>query len=108
MHYAVDGYTIVEICVAFLPMNALCRIVEIGCTFSEIRADVYIWTEKGVNTPPPVVGLKHPTVRRVLIRKCSINTSRSCGFSYQNKGITKKPVILQKQDMVNYTFFRPI
>ena len=39
MHYAVEGHTIVEICALFLPMSALCRIIEIGGTFSEIRAD---------------------------------------------------------------------
>ena len=39
MHYAVEAHTIVEIYALFLPMNALCRIVEIGCTISEIRTD---------------------------------------------------------------------
>ena len=39
MHYAVEAHTIVEIYALFLPMNALCRIAEIGCTIPEIRAD---------------------------------------------------------------------
>ena len=39
MHYAVEGHTILELRALCLPMNALCRIVEIGCTISEIRAD---------------------------------------------------------------------
>ena len=39
MHYAVEGHTILELRAQCLPMNALYRIVEIGCTVSEIRAD---------------------------------------------------------------------
>ena len=39
MHYAVEGHTILELRALYLPMNALCRIVEIGCTISEIHAD---------------------------------------------------------------------
>ena len=39
MHDAVEAHTIVEIYALFLPMSALCRIVEIGRTISEIRAD---------------------------------------------------------------------
>ena len=48
MHYAVEGHTIVELRALCLPMNALCRIVEIGCTISEIRADCLYLAGKGV------------------------------------------------------------
>ena len=39
MPNAVEAHAIVEIYALFPSMNALCRIVEIGCTISEIRAD---------------------------------------------------------------------
>ena len=52
MHDAVEGHTFVELRALCLPMNLLCRIVEIGYTISEMRADLplnfgYIWLEKG-------------------------------------------------------------
>ena len=50
MHYAVEGHTIVELRALCPPMNALCRIVEIGCTISELRADCPILPKKGVVT----------------------------------------------------------
>ena len=46
MHYAVEAHTNVDIYALFLPMNALCRVVEIGCTISEIRADCLYFAGK--------------------------------------------------------------
>ena len=48
MHYAVEAHSIVEMYALFLPINALCRIVEIGCTISEIRADCLAGQTKNV------------------------------------------------------------
>ena len=64
MHYAVEGImnstgagsigAIVEICAMFLLMNALCRVVVIGCTISEIRADcLYLAGRSCSNALPP-------------------------------------------------------
>ena len=47
MHYAVEGLTIFELRALCLPMNALCRIVEMGCTVSDMRADCLYLTGKG-------------------------------------------------------------
>ena len=48
MHYAVEGHSIVGMRALLLPMNALCRIVEIGCTIFEIRAGCLYLAGKGV------------------------------------------------------------
>ena len=67
MHYAVGAHTIVELHGLYLPMNALSRIVEIGRTVSEMRADCLYLAGKGVDlsTKPPPMLFKsafHPQV----------------------------------------------
>ena len=57
MHYAVEGHTILELRALYLPMNALCRIVEIGCTISEIRADCLYLAGKRCNASSAWDGL---------------------------------------------------
>ena len=72
MRYAVEGHAIVEICALFLPMNALCRIIEIGCTICEIGADchvrelsdvfVYLFSDEFKMTQEPVYKMEFGTL----------------------------------------------
>ena len=64
MHYAVEGHTILELRALCLPMNALCRIVEIGCTISQIRADCLYLAGKGCSSKVMLWGkLMHSEVQ---------------------------------------------